>query len=294
VRVGLVGCGRWGANILRDLLLLGCDVGVVVRSEASANRAREAGARDVVDDLDQLGEVGGLVVATPIATHATVLRQALEVGVPVFVEKPLCDDADDATRLAASANGRLFVMDKWRHHPGVLRLAAIAREGILGHVRGLRTVRIQPSNPHGEDAVWVLAPHDLAISLEVLGEIPHPRAAAGTWDGERLVTMHGVLEGADAWHVMEVSERAPRAERRIELHADVGMAVLADGWDEHITVWRGESAERIQTPGELPLLAELRAFVAHLGGGPAPKSSAAEGAAAVATIASLRALAWQT
>ena len=266
----------------------------MARSNASVVRARDGGAASIVDDLNRLGEVGGLVVATPIATHAPVVGQALEIGVPVFVEKPLCDDSDDATRLARSASARLFVMDKWRYHPGVLAITAIAREGTLGRVRGLRTVRVQPDNPHAEDAVWVLAPHDLAIFLEVFGELPQPRAAVGTWEGERLVTMHGVLEGIDAWHVMEVSERAPRAERRIELHADDGVAVLEDGWDEYITVYRGEGAERIPAPGELPLLAELRAFVAHLSGGPPPRSSAAEGAAAVATIASLRELACLT
>ena len=45
------------------------------------------------------------------------------------------------------------------------------------------------------------------------------------------------------------------------------------------------------TPGEWPLLAELRAFVAYLGGGPPPRSSAAEGALMVARLAELRALA---
>ena len=275
-------------NILRDLCFLGCEVGVVARSNASVTRAREGGARYVVDDLNQLGEVGGLVVATPIATHAAVLGQALEIGVPVFVEKPLCDNSDGATLLATSASTRLFVMDKWRYHPGVVGIAAIVHEGTLGRVQGLRTVRVQPGNPHAEDAMWVLAPHDLAISLEVFGEVLQPRAAVGVWQGKRLVTMHAVLEGRDAWHVMEVSEQAPRVERRIELHADDGVAVLENGWDEHITVHRGEDAERIPTPGELPLLAELRAFVAHLGGGPPPRSSAAEGAAAVSTIASLR------
>jgi predicted dehydrogenase len=295
VRVGLVGCGLWGANILRDLRLLGCDVGVVARSDSSVTRAREGGASYVVDDLEQLGEVGGLVVATPIATHAAVVGRALEIGVPVFVEKPLCDDSNAASRLAASASTRLFVMDKWRYHPGVMQLAAIAREGTLGHVHGLRTVRVQPDNRHDEDAVWVLVPHDLAICLEVLGELPQPRAAVGTWDSGRLETMHAVSDGARAWHVLEVSERAPRVERRIELHADDGVAILEGGWDEHITVYRGESSpQQVPTPGELPLLAELRAFVAHLSGGPAPRSSAGEGAAAVATIASLRALACQT
>jgi hypothetical protein len=41
----------------------------------------------------------------------------------------------------------------------------------------------------------------------------------------------------------------------------------------------------IKTSGELPLLAELRAFVGHLNGGPPPKSSALEGAEMVERIA---------
>ena len=45
-RVALVGCGRWGRHILRDLIALGCEVPVVARSEASVERAREGGAAD--------------------------------------------------------------------------------------------------------------------------------------------------------------------------------------------------------------------------------------------------------
>lgn len=292
VVVGLVGCGIWGANILRDLRLAGCDVRVVARSGASIARAREGGAVAVVQTIGELGAVDGIVISTPIATHAAVVEEALEGDCPVFVEKPLCDDAADAVRLAALAPERLFVMDKWRHHPGIAALAAIAEDGRLGGVHGLRTVRVQPDNRHEEDAVWVLAPHDLAIAVEVLGEIPSPRAASGQWDGERLLTLHALLETARGWHVCEISERAPRVERRIELHCDDGVAVLADGWDEHVLVHRpGGNTERIEAQGELPLLAELRAFVGFIAGGPPPKSSAAEGAAAVQAIAALRALA---
>jgi hypothetical protein len=41
----------------------------------------------------------------------------------------------------------------------------------------------------------------------------------------------------------------------------------------------------------MPLLRELSTFVAHLDGGPPPKSSAAEGAAVVESIEKLRHLA---
>ena len=290
--VGLVGCGHWGVNILRDLRALGCDVRVVARSDASVARARNGGAAAVVPEIGELGAVDGIVTCTPIETHAAVIEEALAADVPVFTEKPLCDDAGDATRLAALAPDRLFVMDKWRYHPGVAVIADLAQSQRFGLVHGLQTVRVQQGNRHSEDAVWVLAPHDLAIALEVLGDVPRPRAAGGQWANGQLVTMHALLDTDRGWHAMEVSERAPAAERRIELHCDEGVAVLGGGWDEHVLVHvRDGRKERIEASGELPLLAELRAFVGFVDGGPPPKSSAEEGAAAVASIAALRALA---
>jgi predicted dehydrogenase len=290
--VGLIGCGHWGVHVLRDLRSLGCNVPVVARSNASVARAREAGAVAVVSQMGRLGAVDALVVVTPIATHATVIEEALALDVPVFVEKPLCDDIEEAERLTTLAPGRLFVMDKWRYHPGVRLLAEITETGRLGRAHGLRTIRVQPGNRHEEDAIWVLAPHDLAIALEVLGEVPRPVAAAGLWSGDRLLALYALLRSDRWWHVAEISERATVTERRIELHCDDGLAVLAGGWDEHVLVHMPDGrSERIVAQGELPLLAELRAFVGHVAGGPPPKSSVAEGAEVVRAIVALRDLA---
>lgn len=294
--VGLVGCGKWGRHILRDLVTLGCDVPVVARSPESRARAEDGGARAVVADIASLPTVDGIVVATPTSTHREVVEQALEIGVPVFCEKPLADDAGDAAELARLASDRLFVMDKWRYHAAVLELASIARERRLGAVAGLRTVRVGWGSPHDDvDVVWVVAPHDLAITLEVMGALPVPEAAVAQSHGREALVLSGVLRRDGWWQVLEASGRSPERTRRVELHCEHGVAVLAGGWDEHVSVFRagpqGVEEERIETPGELPLLAELRAFVGHLDGGPPPKSSAAEGAAVVATIAELRRLA---
>jgi predicted dehydrogenase len=293
VIVGLVGCGRWGRHILRDLRSLGCEVPVVARSEESRARATEGGAHSIVTGIASLPRVDGVVVATPTTTHAAVLEDVLGLDVPVFCEKPLTDDPATAARLADLGAGRLFVMDKWRYHAGVLELAAIARERRLGVVSGLRTVRTGWGNPHDDvDIVWVVAPHDLSIALEVMGAVPEPRAAvAQSRDGGAL-QLSGLLRGDGWWQVLEASERSPERTRRIELHCEDGVAVLAGGWDQHVSVFRPDRGEeRIETPGDLPLLAELRAFVQHLEGGPPPKSSAAEGASVVAAIAALRRLA---
>jgi predicted dehydrogenase len=294
--VGLVGCGRWGRYILRDLLALGCDVPVVARTEESIRRAREGGATEILEETASLAGVDGIVVATPTSTHADLVEEGLAHGVPVFCEKPLTDDESSAAALARLAPERLFVMDKWRYHPGVLALGRIARERSLGPVSGIRTTRVGWGSPHDDvDPIWVLAPHDLSIALEITGEVPRPRAAVAQSIGGRLVDLTGLLGGDGWWHALEVSARSAERTRRIELHCEEGVAVLGGGWEEHISVFRDGSERpeeaRIETPGELPLLAELRAFVGHLAGGAPPRSSAFEGAAIVTAIARLRALA---
>lgn len=299
LRVGLAGCGRWGRHILRDLRSLGCEVAVATKSEANRRRAGEGGASLVVGSVEELPEADGFVVATPTVTHAEVVGKLLARGVPVFCEKPLTDDRRSAERLAREGAGRLFVMDKWRYHAGVRMLADIARGGELGPVLGLRTTRAQWGNPHADvDAVWILAPHDLSIALEVLGHVPPPRAALAERVGGEVTGMVGLL-GEDPWLVIEVSSRHPEYRREVRLHCRDGVAVLEDGYSEHVAVSRraggatpsGAETELRPIPQEMPLLAELRAFVEHLRGGPPPRSSAEEGAAAVAAIAELRALA---
>jgi predicted dehydrogenase len=295
MRVALVGCGRWGALVLRDLLALGCDVPVVAQSLETAERAREVGATTVVGTIGELGDVRGVVVVTPTSTHAAVVEETLALGVPVFVEKPLCPDPDAAVKLADLGAGRLFVMDKWRYHPGVKALAEVARNGSLGPVRGLRTVRVGWGVRYTDvDSVWVLAPHDLSIALEILGRVPRPLAARGWGNTSGGVVLHGLLAAGEVWQAIEVSARSPQQIRRVELHCDSGVAVLASGWDDHITVHRlGEdpAGDRVEAPGELPLLAELREFVAHLDGGLPPRTAAKDAAAIVEAIAALRTLA---
>jgi predicted dehydrogenase len=293
--VALLGCGRWGRHILRDLLSLGCEVPVVARSEASIGRAREGKASAIVPDLGSLGEVDGVVVSTPTSTHAEVVGEALELGVPVFVEKPLTNDVASARALAAAAPDRLFVMDKWRYHPGVLELARIAQSGELGAPVGIHTRRVTLGHRYTDvNTVWIHAPHDLAIALEILGEVPEPRSAVPELVDGELAGLTAIL-GESPWLVVEVTTLAPGHRRELRLVCEEGVAQL-DGADAGaVVIGRAggidaDSVERRPIGDEMPLLAELRAFVEHLQGGPPPKSSAADAVAIVEAVAGLIAL----
>jgi predicted dehydrogenase len=296
--VALVGCGGWGRIVLRDLVSLGCDLTVVGRSEATRERALAGGAARAVAGIEELQSVAGVVVVVPTPAHEEVVQKALVLDVPVFVEKPLTDDVAAARRLAA-AGERLFVMDKWRYHPGVGMLGEIARSGELGGVVGLKTVRVGWGNPHsGSDAVWILAPHDLAIALEILGEVPAPRAAVAERIGSTMTGLSGLL-GNTPWFTLDVSAAHTERRREVRLVCEGGVAVLASAYADHIAILRGDpqceprglEPELRPIGTEMPLLRELEAFLGHLDGGPPPRSSAEEGAAMVVALADLVALA---
>lgn len=294
--IGLIGCGQWGKHILRDLRTLGCDVAVVARSAESRGRAEQGGAGVIVDRVDALPDVKGVIVSTPTSVHVETVRSVLDRGVPIFVEKPLCCSVRDAHALAEATPDRLFVMDKWRYHPGVELMRDIVRRRELGPIVGLQTTRVQWGSPHDDtDSVWHLAPHDLAIALEILGALPPACSARADFIGPDCRTLIGIL-GGDPWVSVEVSSRYTRARREVRLCCRDGVAVLDDAYSPHLSILRSFSKEepaeekRAISP-EMPLLKELRAFVEFLDGGSPPRSNVADAVAVVSAIEGLRDLA---
>jgi myo-inositol 2-dehydrogenase/D-chiro-inositol 1-dehydrogenase len=96
MRIGMIGVGRIGAFHARTLHSL-AEVDELTVVDTDAGRARQAAeelrvawGQDVGDLL--AGGVDGVVIATPTATHAPLIRAAAEAGVAVFCEKPVAAD----------------------------------------------------------------------------------------------------------------------------------------------------------------------------------------------------------
>jgi predicted dehydrogenase len=235
--IALVGCGRWGRHVLRDLLSLGATVSVVATGE-HARSAAEANAHAVVPAIADLPRVDGIVIVTPTSTHADVIEALLPRGVPIYCEKPLCDDAKRARKLAEVGRDRLFVMDKWRYHRGVLALAAIARSGELGPVTGLRTTRIGYGHSHPDtDCVWTLLPHDLSIAVEIFGRPLPPRDAVAEGSDGIIMGLTAISRAESGpWHVARIGIRSLVRQREVALLCRDGAAILADAYSEDIII----------------------------------------------------------
>ncbi len=276
--IGLIGCGAWGAYILRDLLELGCRVGVVARSPESQQRARQGGASFIRDSLEALEPMDGYVVAVSTQSHTEVIERLLERPAPIFVEKPLCMRGEEAHRLAPRARGRVFCMDKWRYHPGIHWLARCAAEGRMGPVQGLFLTRVGGVSKSQVNAVWHLMPHDLAIALEILGSVPEPRAATGSMLPSGWAYHAHAILGDRPWVVIDAGERRGQHFREVRLVCAEGEATLGGAYAEQIIVRRHSTAavgapERVPIEQAMPLKLELEAFLGFVKGGAAPKSS---------------------
>ncbi|MBF2048114.1 MAG: Gfo/Idh/MocA family oxidoreductase [Elainella sp. C42_A2020_010] len=296
LRIGLIGCGRWGANILRDLLSLDCEVTVADPDPVASAKATQAGAKAVASLQDLPDNLDGFVVAVPTSLHFEVVSQLLGYNRPIFCEKPLTADLEQARILAAKAPEQIFVMDKWRYHPGVEALRQIVAQATLGQVQLIRTRRVQWGHPHRDvDGVWILAPHDLSIVAHILGTIPPPRAAFGEFVGEQLQGITAFL-GTTPGAVIEVSARQPVANRLVSVACETGVAVLDESLADHIKLYRNglskhHAPEILPISTEMPLWLELRQFCQFLQGGAPPLTTAADAVHSIEVITILRQLA---
>jgi predicted dehydrogenase len=208
--------------------------------------------------------------------HRSVCEELLARGAPVFVEKPPCRQVADVEALAQIGDGRLFVMHKWRYHPGVRALADVARSGRLGTVRRLETIRTGSQHlPPDVDVLWHLGPHDLSIAVEILGGLAPVEDACGSRTADsRLARCAATMRmPAGPEHRMTLAVDVPDRVRRVTVVGSEGSAILQHPDASIVAMSTTDGTEAIAIPTTMPLAEELRAFVEHLEGGPPPVSS---------------------
>lgn len=180
IRVAVVGYGYWGPNLVRNFMEQpGCEVAAVCdarpeRLELAARRCPRARTTRHVEDVLGDPSIDAVLVATPVATHYALARQALEAGKHVWVEKPMAGSTRQADELIERATWakRVLQVDHTFVYTGAVRkIRELVAGGELGDILYYDSVRINLGLfQHDVNVLWDLAVHDLSILDYVLGD----------------------------------------------------------------------------------------------------------------------------
>ena len=189
IRVGVIGYGYWGPNIVRNFH--GLDnaqvVAVCDRNPAALKRAsRTYPGLSLTTDFSEVlksSTIDVVAVVTPVWTHYELTKAALENGKHVFVEKPFTStpqQAEELIELAARKNLKIMVDHTFLFSGAVRKIREIIDSGTLGPLYYFDSTRVNLGLfQHDVSVVWDLAPHDLSIMDHVIGERPEAVVATG-------------------------------------------------------------------------------------------------------------------
>ena len=308
-RLGVIGGGYWGQNLIRTCADLGVLDAVCDADEGVRASLLNAYPRISVHEHPELlldEQLDGVLIATPAVTHAELALAAFQRGLHVFVEKPMALSVSDGIRMqeaADKANRQLFVGHLLLYHPGIRKLRMLLADGTIGRVWHLRSRRLNLGKLRQHESVWwSFAPHDVALMLAIMGEEPESATASQIgWLSPRLPDVAYAdfrFSRGRAGHI-EVNWLDPRKAAGLDVFGTDGVITFEDfRVGERLTValcsakpdergvlraWRGDTYEVPVEPSE-PLREEIIAFLTSMRFGIPAETDGNEG------IAVLRAL----
>jgi predicted dehydrogenase/protoporphyrinogen oxidase len=316
LRIGVVGLGYWGPNLVRNLadaqafdLSYLCDLRP---HQLEAISRRYPGVPCTTDFEEVLGDeaLDAVAIATPVSTHFSLAMAALRAGKHVFVEKPLAASSQEVEQLTAVARENGLVLmpgHTFLYSPAVTTIKALIDCGELGEIYFISSSRVN-LGLHQPDVsvVWDLGPHDFSILRYWLDALPAEVSAVSRScllpDVPDVSFINLRYPSGTVAHV-ELSWLAPSKLRRTAIVGSEKMVVYDDAANEPVRIF--DSGARIPDPetfgeyqlsyrtGDIvsprieatePLSLELADFASSILEGTTPASSAAVGLDVVRTI----------
>ncbi|KPL04537.1 MAG: hypothetical protein AMJ90_00370 [candidate division Zixibacteria bacterium SM23_73_2] len=243
VKVGIIGLGTWGKNLLRNFSnLTDCEVLVCCDQQKEQLKKIQSIHPDYryVQDYKEILEdknIDAVVIATPPESHFEIAHQAISKQKDVFVEKPMVLKVEDGEKLLKAAEEKkriLMVGHIMEYHSAVLKLKELVENGELGDIYYLYATRVNLGKVRDiENALWSFAPHDISTILYLLNKEPKRVTASGQCylqkkkgiEDVAFLTMHfddGVMA-----HI-HVSWLDPHKERKMTIVGNKKMVVFDD------------------------------------------------------------------
>lgn len=303
IKVAVIGSGYWGKNLVRNYHALGrlaliCDTNQATLEKFQQEYPGVQTCQALTDVLFRK-EIPAVVVATPAETHFAIVREALEAGKHVYVEKPLVlDEAQgrELIRLAGEKGLTLMVGHLLHYHPAFVHMKELVRTGQLGRINYIYSNRLNLGKIRREENIlWSFAPHDISMILALAGEQPAKVTATGGSFLHKniadVTTTHLDFPSGLKAHIF-VSWLHPFKEQKLVVVGDKKMAVFDDtkpwpgklllyphaiSWQSNMPVPVKADAEYVNLDEAEPLKIECLHFLHCVETGEKPATDGAEG-----------------
>ena len=188
-KVGVIGCGYWGPNLVRNFMGHPSVEKVFCydkdKGRLSFIKRRFPMVETTVDfnEMVKNPEIDVIAIATPVFTHFPIAKEAIEQGKDVLVEKPLTSKSNEAENLIelAEKKGKKLMVDHTFIYTGaVKKIKEIISNGEIGNIMYFDSVRVNLGLfQHDINVIWDLAPHDISIMEYVMNKKPKAVSAVG-------------------------------------------------------------------------------------------------------------------
>ena len=189
IRIGIIGYGYWGPNLVRNFLELQ-DVTVEAvadlnpkQLDAVSRRYPSVRTTQYFQDIIADPAIDAVAIATPVSTHFELGIAALKAGKHLWLEKPMTETSLQAQKLVDEAEKRsltLFVDHTFIYTGAVRKMKEVVKSGDLGQVYYYDLTRVNLGLFQRDVSVIAdLAVHDFSILDYLLAEHPTAVSASG-------------------------------------------------------------------------------------------------------------------
>ena len=241
IKVGVVGCGYWGPNLVRNFrslpdcsLKMMCDISEERLTHLRALYPEVKGEADFSHMLNGAG-LDAVVIATSVKMHYPMAKASLLAGKHTLIEKPMAASSSECEELIDIARKQglvLMVGHTFLYSPAVKKIKHIVECGDIGEIRYISARRLNLGLFQKDiNVAWDLAPHDLAIILHVIGDSPLSvscRGSAHVTPGVEDVTSMSLSFPRNRSAIVHSSWLDPRKIREMTIVGSKRMIVYDD------------------------------------------------------------------
>lgn len=249
-RVGIVGFGQMGKNHARVLQQMEAATLVVIVDPEFSKSNEMWNSIPVISDLSKLDSFGVdyCVVSVPTSLHSQICTQILSQDIPMIIEKPLADSAENAVKIqrAKKTHIPIAVGHIENFNPAVIQARSRIQQGEIGEIHQIVTSRIGPYPRRISDVgvILDLASHDFGLTMFLTGEkyqtISSTRKILSNKKHEDIFLSSGTLSGGVIYsHV--VNWLSPIKERKIRITGSLGLLEINTLNSELILYKNGEN-----------------------------------------------------